>query len=56
MKKLLKNRKGGLSGAIFVIIMIVIVLLCVPSFRALMVDNGKAANNVGDQIVNVTTP
>lgn len=56
MYKKFLNKKGDLSGVIFTIIMIVIVLLCVPSFRALMADNGRASENVGEQIVNITTP
>jgi len=55
IKKML-NKRGDLSGPIFAIIMIVIVLLCVPAFRALMADNGRASQNVGNQIVNITTP
>lgn len=50
------NKKGDLSGVIFTIIMIVIVLLSVPAFRALMADNGQASENVGTQIINITTP
>lgn len=50
------NKKGNLSGPVFVIMMVVIVLLCVPAFRKLMQDNGKASQNVGNQIINVTTP
>jgi len=56
MFRKLLNKKGDLSGPIFVIIMIVIVLLCVPAFRALMVDNGRASQNIGNQIINITTP
>lgn len=55
MRKLLK-KKGSLAGPIFAIIMVVIILLCVPAFRALMVDNGRASENIGNQIVNITTP
>jgi len=55
MKKIL-NRKGGLAEITFAIIMIVIVLLAVPSFRALQSDNAKASENLGNQIVNITTP
>lgn len=55
IKKLLR-KKGELSGPVFAIIMVVIVLLCVPAFRALMADNGRASQNVGEQIVNMTTP
>jgi len=54
-KKLLRKR-GALSGVMFVVIMLVLVLLCVPSFRALMADNGQASENVGTQIKNITTP
>lgn len=51
------NRKGdGLSGVTFTIIMIVIVLLSVPAFRALMHDNAQASKNLGTQIKNITTP
>ncbi len=56
MFRKLLNKKGDLSGPIFAIIMIVIVLLCVPAFRALMVDTSWASCFVGYQIVNITTP
>ncbi|QUH22001.1 hypothetical protein [Alkaliphilus sp. B6464] len=56
MKKLLNRKGDGLSGVTFTIIMVVIVLLAVPSFRALQKDNAKASQNLGNQIVNITTP
>lgn len=56
MKKMLRKRKGDLSGVTFTIIMIVIVLLAVPSFRGLMHDNGQASQQLGTQVKNVTAP
>lgn len=56
MIKKIMTKRGEISGVIFTLIMIVIVLLSVPSFRALMADNGRASENIGTQIVNITTP
>ncbi len=56
MKQKWFRKRGELSGPVFAIIMVIIVLLCVPAFRALMADNGTASENIGNQIVNITTP
>ena len=56
MFRKLLNKKGDLSGPVFAIIMVVIVLLSVPAFRALMADHATASENVGEQIIDITTP